>query len=112
MTFLRPSLKFKHIKRVHEGIKQNLHECDVCHKKISTKGDLLRHKNSVHEGQKFKCSLCDAMYGLKSNLNRHIKRTHDGKKESLKCTLCGITFLNYYRKVKHFKSVHQSIYIK
>jgi adenylosuccinate synthase len=43
----------------------------------SYKGDLMRHKQRIHEGVKHKCSLCDFSTGCRSHLKGHLRQKHN-----------------------------------
>ena len=50
-----------HIKSAHEGIRYN---CNICQYRATMKGDLTRHKESIHFKKRFPCQLCN--YSLNS----------------------------------------------
>ena len=52
-------------------------KCELCGKKwYTTKGDLKRHINTVHEKKKFQCTLCHKEFGRKDNLMTHSRKCH------------------------------------
>jgi hypothetical protein len=61
----------------------NGHECEICRKRFTQKGTLLRHKNTIHLRQKeHKCEICGKSFGRKGNLSTHRKTIHfDLKKQ-------------------------------
>ena len=62
------------------------YECDVCGKRYTRPGYLVRHQRT-HTGEKpYECDVCQKRFSDKSNLGRH-KRTHTGKKP-YKCDVC------------------------
>ena len=54
-------------------------DCNDCHKDFSTKANLDRHRESMHnEANKsiFSCESCSFLTKYKRNLTRHVKRMH------------------------------------
>ena len=71
----------KHICDIDRGTKG--HECEVCGKSFSLKGNLNRHL-LIHKGIKsHDCEFCGKSFALKGNLTRHLL-IHKGIK-SYKC---------------------------
>ena len=50
--------------------------CNQCDKQISSKDNLKRHIESVHEKKKYFCGQCDYKVKTAALLNKHIKSTH------------------------------------
>ena len=46
----------------------------------TTKGDLTRHKTTVHEELKYSCGQCDHKAILKVSLGQHKREVHEGGK--------------------------------
>ena len=60
--------------------------CDQCDYIATQKSNLLRHKESKHEGVKFPCDQCDYKATEKGSLLKHIKSIHEGVK--IHCEQC------------------------
>ena len=87
-SYQRPSALLKHIKAVHDKIKDI--ECPHCDYKFSTRDALSRHIKAIHDKIKdFECPHdgCDYMCGRKSHLLQHIKAVHD-KIKDIECPRC------------------------
>ena len=79
-------------------------KCDYCYKIIS-KGNLKRHIEDVHEGQKkFECEHCKKTFSQKCNLKTHVLKMHSGKK--FKCQKCQKTFNQKQIFLNHMKIKH------
>jgi hypothetical protein len=70
-------------RRTHEA----RFECDICHKKLTTKTNLDGHRNSHLGVKEFKCQYCDKHFTRDWDRKRH-EKTHE-KKASMTCELCG-----------------------
>ena len=73
--FCFPSEVKKHVKEVHEGVRQN---CEECHKSFSTKFDLKYHVNAIHRGQTFKCDICMMSFESRNGRFQHVSSVHLG----------------------------------
>ena len=63
-------VKTNHIKNIHgKNIKAN--ECDICHRKFSSKSHMTRHKFLVHEGKQLKCESCGKEFSHPDKLIQH-----------------------------------------
>ena len=49
------------------------YSCKQCDHKATSKGDLAKHKRSVHEGVKYPCEQCDHKATSKGDLAQHKK---------------------------------------
>ena len=51
-------------------------KCDICEYSFSSRGSLIRHVRSIHEGRQrqktLKCEICNVTKASKQTLNRHI----------------------------------------
>lgn len=74
------------------------HQCKICHKEFSRKGNLVRHLRA-HTGEKplFQCEICHKE--LKGHLARH-RRTHTGEKP-FQCEICPSRFAQKYALKLH-----------
>ena len=90
----------------------NLYECDVCSKKFLQKGNLIRHRKTLHlyplfeipANKNVKCDLCDKVLSH-TYLNAHKKNIHSINDKE--CTDCGMEFKNQFALYAHNKSVHE-----
>ena len=57
--------------------------CNQCDYNVTTKGSLLTHIKSIHEGVKFPCDQCDYKATIRGHLLRHMKSIHEGIKFSV-----------------------------
>jgi len=72
------------------GTSERSHECDVCHRMLSSHHHLLMHK-VVHIGvQTYKCETCDKSFTRRDKLQRH-ELIHSGEKP-FKCNMCDRAF--------------------
>ena len=98
-------------------VKKDLHEIDdnyqekskVCENKTEQKPDLLKHRESVHEGIKqFKCHICDYETVQKGHLKTHINSVHEGIKP-YKCLICDFKAARNFDLKTHIESIHEGI---
>ena len=63
---------------VDVGQKESLpvYKCEDCQITFVHRGDLSRHKKSIHEGIRYECDKCDYMATQQSNLKRHQRNKH------------------------------------
>lgn len=91
-TFKYKSLLQKHVKEVHQRIKD--FQCDYCNYAASRLSHLNTHLNLVHSSRKkvsneiknLKCEECQFRCACKGSLNRHIRAVHSGV--NFKCDTC------------------------
>ena len=95
---------YKHIKKFHEGHKDN--KCEICGKSLSSAGYLKEHIHAIHEGRKdHKCDICDEVFSMIRSMKQHKKIIHEGCKD-YKCPICGQTFSNPDSMKQHIKIIH------
>ena len=64
-------------------VKKN-HKCDTCGKVFSEAWILMKHINTVHNGQKdHKCDSCRKSFSEADNLKTHINSVHNGQKHKM-----------------------------
>ena len=78
--------------------------CDKCNKQFAGKSGLWHHKQSVHEGIKYKCSKCSKAYNTNHDLGKHVQSIHEGVQ--FPCDLCDsvytrVNHLRIHKKQKH-----------
>ena len=84
-----------------------LTQCEDCGKEFNRKDCLLRHKKTVHTGDKIACKICGKMVG-KISLLRHIQFVHEGRKRDdteQDCTICNKP-IKRIRFACHMREVH------
>ena len=53
-------------------------QCQECGKSFNQKGNLKRHKDTIHLGlKKFCCEFCQKEFSKKDNMMHHISKLHD-----------------------------------
>ena len=79
MMFSDQSAISAHYDTVHNAVKEKLHECDVCGKKLATAKSVKYHKAHAHgigEVRSYSCDVCARVFRDKSNLSKHLKNVH------------------------------------
>jgi len=82
--------------------------CDFCDHQASAPSALLIHVQAIHEGRRYPCEKCDNKFTGKGDLTRHKNSVH-GIKRNSNCDQCSVTIAAYYRKdllKYHSSSVH------
>ncbi|XP_023314000.1 zinc finger protein 888-like [Trichogramma pretiosum] len=81
-------------------------ECDICHKSFGQISTLNRHTMTVHDRSKpFECDICHKSFGETGTLNRHVNAVHDRSKP-FKCDICHKSFGYQHVLKMHMKTVH------
>ena len=62
------------------------YNCDLCDYRATTKVNIKRHLQSIHEGVKYSCKQCEFKATQKKNVKRHVKSVHEGVQYN--CDLC------------------------
>ena len=70
---------FNHVKHVHE--RQKKFKCDLCERYFAAKQQMQQHISSFHEGNKpFQCEICqDMRWATRGGLVEHMASVHEGK---------------------------------
>ena len=78
----------EHVKNKHtfSGELNEKVKCEKCEKLFKSKGTMLRHFESSHEGKRYDCNICDFKATQKGYLRKHSKRKHFPKLSS--CSIC------------------------
>ena len=85
----------------------SLKECNICDYVSPTASYLKIHIDAVHIGIKHKCDLCNQEFGAKGNLDRHKLTIHN--KKDIFCGQCSFKTTNKYSLKKHTSKVHEKI---
>ena len=88
---------------------ENFFKCDSCEKSYSTKKNLYRHVESIHDGIKYQCDICDKMYSEAERLKRHFLARHNLSAAKFVCNICGITMDCRSELKNHMDFVHKKI---
>ncbi|XP_063543222.1 zinc finger protein 28 homolog [Cydia strobilella] len=93
----------QHSKENSSQDKSKFHECDVCHKKYSSKTLLAEHMN-LHSGQRpYTCRVCHKSFASKYTHQSHLK-THLDRPRPFKCEACGKCFFTLQNLNQHHKT--------
>jgi hypothetical protein len=99
----------RHIKQIHDNIKD--FECDFedCKYTCSTNSILQQHIKRIHDKIKdYECNLCEYKCSTNGDLKRHIKQVHD-KIKDYECELCDYKCSTNTDLQIHIKAVHNKI---
>ncbi|XP_063370352.1 zinc finger protein 585A-like [Cydia amplana] len=93
----------QHAKESSSQDKSRFHECDICHKKYSSKTLLMEHMN-LHNGQRpYTCHICHKSFASKYTHQSHLK-THLDRPRPFKCDACGKCFFTLQNLNQHHKT--------
>ncbi|XP_063390127.1 zinc finger protein 585A-like [Cydia fagiglandana] len=93
----------EHTKESSSQDKSRFHECDICHKKYSSKTLLMEHMN-LHNGQRpYTCHICHKSFASKYTHQSHLK-THLDRPRPFKCESCGKCFFTLQNLNQHHKT--------
>lgn len=99
----------KHVKAVHDKIKDNICPYEECGFSASSKGDLKQHLKAVHDKIKdVECDKCEYKCSDRSSLKIHIKAVHD-KIKDFECSQCDYICSTNSLLTCHVKAVHDKI---
>lgn len=76
-------------------------ECDICHKKYTSKDVLRKHKKIHGVNRKFPCSKCDKGFDIQGDLEKH-EEVHSGGRPYA-CLYCSNTFSREQGLSTHMK---------
>merc|ERR1719397_194475 len=85
-------------------------KCPECEAEFTSKGNMVKHYRSKHEGIKYPCNQCDYQATQQSNLQTHIQSVHEGIKYP--CTQCDYqatqqSNLKRHKVTKHNKTIQR-----
>ena len=81
-----------------------VYQCNKCDTKVTSKQNLKRHIDFVHEGLKVKCNICGKTFSDNSPLLRHIKKCH--KNEMHYCNNCEFVTRSEEKLGRHIMKNH------
>ena len=92
----------------HTNVKD--YECDICKKKFTLKGDLVKHFR-IHLGEKpYGCAECGKWFTQPSGRNKHISKYHKElskeQQSELKCKLQRIIVHDYLNRISKYNSIN------
>ncbi|XP_053620754.1 zinc finger protein 425-like [Plodia interpunctella] len=81
-------------------------KCDDCASSFDTPQELLSHRSTRHNEERFPCNLCNEKFFSNLKLKEHMFRIHSGiqtkrKRTNLECTICEIKFDDKKDFVQH-----------
>eukprot|EP00953_Heterococcus_sp_UTEX-ZZ885_P008871 5265-Heterococcus_DN1.PRE.23 len=115
-TFTTTGHMQRHVKSVHEHIKDVKCTWKGCDQLFTDKGHMQRHVKAVHEQIKdVKCTWgeCKQLFATNQHMQQHVKAVHEHIK-NVKCTWegCDQVFSRSENMQAHVKEVHQKINVK
>ena len=84
--------------------KVTLFQCEECQFKSGSRTLLNRHKQAIHEGDKYSCNQCDFKAKIKENLKKRQSTVHE--KRMYQCNQCDYKDASQGNVNKHTKSIH------
>ena len=87
--------------------KVKAHECDICKKTFSLKGNLVRHFR-IHLGEKpFGCAKCERWFTASSGRDQHLQHHHKNlsneEQIELKCEIPRSVVHDWLNYIDHFE---------
>ena len=79
--------------------------CEVCSYSTTSRGNMYRHKRSVHSHDKHSCDTCSREYSAKYDLVEHVRTIH--RRDLLICELCSKSFNGRKALSLHKAFVHE-----
>ena len=85
------------------------YKCDKCDRSFGLLGNMVRHKETVHEGlKKYNCTECSATFSEMRTVRKHKKQVHESNL-NITCKQCNIFFSSQNRLRSHLmKKIHTS----
>ena len=101
--------KSEHLKICKGPKSEEPYKCKICDKAFSSKYNIKRHYENVHEennqDKAYNCTLCDYKTNRKDGLKEHFEWHHGG---SLTCDICRRTFNTTGKLKLHMERIHGS----
>ncbi|XP_050709655.1 zinc finger protein 335-like [Eriocheir sinensis] len=69
------------------------HHCEVCNKKLSSRGNLAKHLIRHRTKKPFECSLCHASFNAKRDCRNHYLQHHTTERPN-RCHICGKSYVD------------------
>ncbi|CRK95022.1 CLUMA_CG008508, isoform A [Clunio marinus] len=86
------------------------HCCEICNRKMYTRGELTVHIRNVHDGRKdFQCHICDKKFTKSHTLKQHMIRIHLKQKLTCKVNDCNESFEKKYLFRRHILKAHPDL---
>ena len=107
VSHFKPASEISEDMAVKNG-QPNKFPCDRCIFSATRSNDLKRHKESVHEGVRYKCDQCSFSASRPSLLRKHLSKSHP-REISLKpffCNLCRNSYETSAQLTEHKKTSH------
>ena len=79
-------------------------QCPECGAEFTTKGSMVTHYRSKHEGIKYSCNQCDYQGTEKGSLQKHIQSIHEGLKYP--CNQCDFQATRKIKLKRHIQTFH------
>ncbi|XP_054275971.1 histone-lysine N-methyltransferase PRDM9-like [Macrosteles quadrilineatus] len=85
--------------------KKYLQQCDICSKKLHSKGNLRLHKLKVHKVKvQFSCELCPIKFDFHREAVQHRNSVHRGEDGRFGCDVCSKRITDYHLYLTHVRS--------
>ena len=97
-----------HLKKHKESVHEGIkYKCNECDHESTTKESLKVHKRSLHKKILFPCLKCDYVAKVNSHLKQHVRSVHD--KVRFPCDNCEYTAINNSRLKHHKETMHSGL---
>ena len=106
-------LKYSRIQRRNIKVrekKERKYSCDQCSYIAINKGNLTRHKESLHEGIRYNCDVCPYKATQPGNLKRHKLAKHEGIR-AYNCDQCSYIATRKENLTRHKERQHCGLMI-
>lgn len=86
------------------------HDCDICGKRLCSKGSLRLHKMKKHDiKMKFTCELCSQQFDLQREVVRHRNEIHRQEDGRFVCDQCGRKNADYHNFLTHLRTHYTGV---